>query len=293
MSDLLDRRVRLAEAAQRYYIEGWSQDQVAAHLETSRSNVSRLLEMARQEGIVRFVVDHPLRRHTALEKALGTQYPDTVFMVSSENGLDAVGRLAAPLITEGPPARIAIGWGRTVQAVIDHVATSEPLDAEVVQIGGDMAMGPSESGHVLVARLARALGAAHRFLHAPAMVESSKLAAALLADPRIEEELDRARAADLALVGIGVPGAEFVGDDGAAVLAARLVDREGRAVNGSLAGRVIAISLEELRRIPRVVAVAAGEEKGGAIAAVLAGAYVDTMICDSEAARAVLGRDQR
>lgn len=285
--------MRLAEAAQRYYLEGWSQDQVAAHLETSRSNVSRLLEAARQEGIVRFVVDHPLRRHPALEKALEEEYPDTVCVVSSENGLDAVGRLAAPLVTEGTPARIAIGWGRTVQAVIDHVVTSEPIDAEVVQIGGDLAMGPSESGHVLVARLARALGAAHRFLHAPAVVESPKLAAALLADPRIEEELDRARTADRALIGIGVPGAEFADDQGAAVVAARLVDGTGRPVNGSLAKRVIAISLHDLKRIPQVLAVAAGAEKGRAIAATLAGGYVDILVCDSEAARAVLGRDQR
>lgn len=70
MDVTLERRIRLAEAAQRYYVDGWSQDAVADLLGTSRSNVSRLLDTARREGVVRFIIDHPLRRHDALEDAM-------------------------------------------------------------------------------------------------------------------------------------------------------------------------------------------------------------------------------
>lgn len=304
--DSLERRIRLAEAAQRYYVDGWSQDEVAKHLETSRSNVSRLLETARREGVIRFVVEHPLRRHDRLEAAVQERFGPVEAVVIAAAGnadpagtLDLVGRVAAERLVEGlHHGRIAIGWGRAVQATVAHAAVERPLDVEVVQVGGDLTMAPAASGHELVRRLAVALGGRHRFLHAPAVVASERLAAELLTDPRIAGELDLARAADVALVGIGVPGVGFVeravldsyrGDrTPAAVVCARLIDAAGAELPGPLRRRVIAIELADLRAIPRVLAVAAGAEKGPAIAAALNGRLIDVLVCDQAAASAAL-----
>lgn len=296
------RRIRLAEAAQRYYLDGESQDEVAAALGTSRSNISRMLEAARREGVVRFIVDHPLQRHRALESAMADLFDiaDVRIVAHADDTLDLVGRLGAFALEEHLPTmqRLAIGWGRTVEAVIDRVAIASPADVEVVQVGGDLTMAPAPSGHELVRRLADALGGRNRFLHAPALLESETAAAQLLSDARIAAELDLARGADTALVGIGLPGVGFAesalsrlhpgADEAAAVVCARLVDTMGIELDTPLRDRVIAIELDALRRIPHVIGVAAGAAKGQAIAAALRGNLVDTLVCDQPAAAAAL-----
>jgi DNA-binding transcriptional regulator LsrR (DeoR family) len=300
MSDALERRIRLAEAAQRYYVDGWSQDQVAELLATSRSNVSRLLETARREGIVRFVIDHPLRRHGALEAALGDRFAvkQAVVVAGTESALDLVGRVGASTLLENLRGTLAIGWGRTVEAVISHAVSDAPVDVEVVQVGGDLTMAPAASGHELVRRLAQQLGGRHRFLHAPALVGSEATANELLADSHIAEALQHAKGADTALIGIGTPGVGFaekaIADSytgrqtPAAVVCARLVDAAGAELSGPLSKRVIAISLDDLAAIPHVIGVAAGADKGPAIAAALRGGLIDTLVCDQSAAAAAL-----
>lgn len=295
-TDTVDRRIRLAEAAERYYVDGWSQDQVAAHLGTSRSNVSRLLEAARAEGIVRFVIDHPLRRASALERAMSSEAPDLDIRVIDGDGIELVGRAGAGWLVEHLPGRqrIAIGWGRTVATVIDHVRVNDRHDVEIVQVGGDLTMAPAPSGHELVRRLADAVGGTHRFLHALAVVEDAATARRLRAEPRIAEELDRARQADIAIVGIGVPGQSFAENaagapsETAAVIAARLIDDGGAEVTGPLRDRVIAIDLADLREIPAVLGVAAGVEKGRAVAAAARSGILDSLICDRAAALGAL-----
>lgn len=295
------RRTRLAEAAQRYYLDGWSQDQVAEFMGTSRSNVSRILDIARREGIVRFVIDHPLRRHRALETALVERFGvrEALVVAAADQSFDLVGRVAATRLLEEPlEGRLAVGWGRSVEATITHVAVETPRPVEVVQVGGDLTMAPAASGHELVRRLAEALGGMYRFLHAPALVESPALAADLRADRCIAAELELARTADLALIGIGIPGVGLAenavvdsysgAQSPAAVVCARLVDDSGEELAGPLRERVISIDLDDLRSIPTVMGVAAGTDKGRPVAAALRGRLVDTIVCDQAAATAAL-----
>lgn len=298
----LDRRIRLAEAAQRYYVDGWSQDQVAELLQTSRSNVSRLLDAARKEGVVRFVIDHPLRRHPALERTLVDRFHvrRAIVVAEPDPSLDLVGRTAAATLLRAleDGSTVAIGWGRTVESAIDSIESDRPRDIEVVQVGGDLTMAPSASGHELVKRLADRLGGRHRFLHAPALVASETVAAELLSDEHIGRGLALAAGANVALIGIGVPGVGFAekaisdsytGDrHPAAVLCARLIDDDGEELPGPLSRRAIAIGLDDLRKIPETIGVAAGTAKGPAIAAALEGRYIDTLICDQPAAAAAL-----
>ena len=298
----LDRRIRLAEAAHRYYVDGWSQDEVAQLLQTSRSNVSRLLDTARREGVVRFVIDHPLRRHPALERALSDKFRvrRAIVVAEADPSLDLVGRTAAATLLEEieDAATVAIGWGRTVESVIDSIESENAHDIEVVQVGGDLTMAPSASGHELVKRLADRLGGRHRFLHAPALVASESVASELLADEHIGRGLALAAAAKVALIGIGLPGTGFAEKAvansytgelrPAAVVCARLIDEHGEELPGPLSRRVIAIGLDTVRAIPETIGVAAGTDKGPAIAAALNGELIDTLICDQPAAAAAL-----
>ena len=64
----------------------------------------------------------------------------------------------------------------------------------------------------------------------------------------------------------------------------RFFDATGRHVRSAFDARVIGIGPEELRRVPRRIAVAGGVEKAGAIAAAVRGEWANVLITDHEVA---------
>ena len=64
----------LAKAARLYFIDDRSQDDVAAILGTTRSNVSRMLRQARDLGIVEIRIVDPTGRDQQLEAALRDRF---------------------------------------------------------------------------------------------------------------------------------------------------------------------------------------------------------------------------
>lgn len=303
----------LVRAARLYHLEGYSQQEVARELGTSRSNVSRMLAAALELGIVEIRIHDPAGRDQELEQALRTRFGLDEAVVAArgeDRPLDRVGQLAATWllgsIKDG--MTVALSWGHALQSMVWATTTDQPIAVELVQLVGGLSSVASEiTGQELVRELAARLGASYRYLHAPAVLTSPAGRDALLAERSIAASLDAARSADIAVVGVGTAGygssaavlkslqltpeeraayeaAAPVGD-----LAARFFDAEGRAVGGPVADRVLAVSLDDIRRIPTVVGVAAGREKARGLHGALAGGLLDVLICDQAAARGVLG----
>ena len=143
-------------------------------------------------------------------------------------------------------------------------------------------------------------------LYTPAIVDSPDIRDALLSDNTIAQTLAAGAAVQKALVGIGDVGESnsllrwqalrpedmdelmrlgAVGD-----ILGRHFDALGRPIDSGLSSRTMGISLETLKKIPHVIAVAGGEGKSKAIVAALRGGYVDTLITDEHTARLVLSR---
>ena len=53
-----------------YYEDGWTQEQVAKTLNVSRPKVSRLLQRAKEEGLVEIRINDPFSSSSQLEQAL-------------------------------------------------------------------------------------------------------------------------------------------------------------------------------------------------------------------------------
>jgi DNA-binding transcriptional regulator LsrR (DeoR family) len=311
-------RDQLAKAAQLYFIEQRSQLEIATELGTTRSNVSRMLKAAREQGIVEIRITHPVRRDIELEHALRRRFnladAQVLAFGTAETPLDQLGVLAArflgDVLTDGQV--VALSWGSTLNAMVHAVAIDEPKDVEVVQlVGGLSPVNDSLTGQELVRELSSRLGARYRYLHAPALLESKQALAALLSEPSIADALATARAADIALVGIGARG---VGSSAAIVrwmrlspaereafeasgvvgdVCGRYYDLSGDEVDSAVRDRILAVSLDDLRAIPTVVGMAAGREKALGILGALRGRIIDVLICDEQAARAVLNFDRK
>jgi DNA-binding transcriptional regulator LsrR (DeoR family) len=302
----------LAEAAHLYYVEDLTQQQVARALGTTRSNVSRMLRAARDQGIVRFQIVGPLRRQRALERSLvevfGLDEAVVLAADAGEDTLEGVGELAAQWLTDHVKdgMRLTLTWGRSLQAMTHALTPAQAYDIEVVQSGGDLQLDPQYSGHELVRELAARLGGRYSYLHAPALLESAATVQQLRSLPGIQAELAKARTADLALVGIGAyrhgfaaqllesahlttaERAAFDAVEPAGDILGRFFDERGQVLDTPLRDRVLALDLVELREVPTIVGIAGGAEKGRGVWGALRGGWIDVLITDQAAAASAL-----
>jgi len=306
----------LAKAARLYFLDDRSQDDVAAILGTTRSNVSRMVRQARDLGIVEIRIVAPAQRDHQLERVLRDRYrlaDARVLEVGAGTAvLEGVGRLAARWLDETlrDGQVVALSWGQSLQAVVRATDGLARRDVEVVQlVGGLSALDSGVTGQELVRELSERIGARHRYLHAPALFGSAEALTLLLREQTIADALDAAKRADMAMVGIGAAGigssaalldalalgpaerAELEAGGAVGDVCCRYYDLDGNEVRSVVNQRVLAVTLDDLRAIPTVAGVAAGPEKAPGILGALRGGIIDVLICDQQAARTVLRLD--
>jgi DNA-binding transcriptional regulator LsrR (DeoR family) len=305
----------LLAAARLYYLQSQSQAAIATELGTSRSNVSRMLTEAQRQGIVEIRVVDPSGRMPDLERELQTMFGLADVRVA-QRGLGSsvkvegqVGAQAAQLLLDRvkDSMTVALSWGHALQSMVYAATADHDYAVTLVQLVGGLSSVTNEiSGQELVRELAVRLGASYRLLHAPATLGSSAARNALLAEASIASSLADARHADIAFVGIGTPGhgssaavlaslglspeeekafwdAGPVGD-----VAARYYNAAGHPIHGPVEDRIVAVTLEDLARIPNVVGVAYGRAKTPGVLGALRGHLIDSLVCDETLARSLV-----
>jgi DNA-binding transcriptional regulator LsrR (DeoR family) len=311
-------RAALIKAARMYFLDGRSQDDVARALGTSRSNVSRMLTAARAQGIVEIRVHDQTSREKDLEQALHERFAlSHVRVAAFRPGVDALaaaGDLAAQWLDESLRDGHVLGlsWGTSLQAMVESFSVDQPRSVEVVPLVGGLSTADSlVAGQELVRELAGRLGATYRYLHAPALLRSETARDALLAEPTVADVLQRAQTADIAMVGIGTVGTgssremldglglsaserkSFFAEGPVGDTCCRFFDAAGRAIRGVVHDRVLAVELDDLRRIPTVIGVATGPDKAPGVLGALRGELVDGLITDASLALALMSAPRK
>jgi DNA-binding transcriptional regulator LsrR (DeoR family) len=140
---------------------------------------------------------------------------------------------------------------------------------------------------------------------APGIVATGLARDALLADPSLAETITMAAHADVALVGVGSLTTDSVVLQASALLteeqiselkargmvgniALRFYDADGQPIEHEVNDRIIALDLEQIRGIPRVIGVAGGPEKVESIRAALRGSLIDVLVTDDRTATRLL-----
>lgn len=304
----------LVRAATLYYVENKSQAEVAADIGVSRSNVSRVLADARRLGIVDIRINDPFGRSGDLETALVEKFGLRSCRVAPsgdpDTQLSRVGALGAQWLLEHLPAdgTVALSWGSGVQAVVDEIPNdpTHPGVEVLPLVGGLSIVDSARDGNVLVRLLATKLGASHRRLYAPAVVESRESRDTFMREPSIRDVLTASRRAHIAIVGIGGVGygassaiidsmklspqelSDFANSGAVGDCCTRYFDATGELVDTVVNDRVIAVELDDLRHIPTVIGVVSGVHKAAATHSALAGRMFEVLVVDSDLARALL-----
>ncbi|MBX2885906.1 MAG: sugar-binding transcriptional regulator [Granulosicoccus sp.] len=307
----------MTRVAQRYYINGERQSAIAKDLSLSQATVSRLLKRAHDEGIVRISLTVPQGTYPELEAGLRDKYgiSEAIVVDCSEDRSGAtmarIGEAAAHFLETTIQQDEVIGissWSQTILKMVDNVHPMKPGKAKaVVQTLGGIG-NPNVQKHAmqLTSRLAQLTGAEPIILQAPAVAASREATLILLGEKFVREATEQFDNITLAFIGVGaVEPSDMLAQSGnvfseselkqltnngaVAELSQRFLNVDGQHVITPLNGRVIGISLEELSRVPRVVALAGGQSKTTAIDAVLKSGVIDVAITDKFTASRLVG----
>ena len=288
-----------------YYKDELTQDEIARRLSVSRASVGRMLERARRVGLVSinlnadhlnaFEVSNQLRRTFNLAEALVVpdhdKEPADHHLLNARLGLGGAQFMSTHL---RPGGSLGVGWGETVSRVIASTNFGAVGPVHLVTLTGGV------DGYLQTILSSKGDGVAEpeattaTIIPTPIVASTSKLAAALKAEPAIQHVLSQASGVDQAIVGVGTPTADativqmgYLAAEDVRVLRDRGVvgdilgqffDADGSVVSLEIHRRRIGVELSDLASIPKVVGVAGGLHKTEAILGALHGGFLNVLV---------------
>lgn len=290
----------MIKAAWYYYFEGVTQQNVADLLGISRMRVIKLLEKARQTGIIQFHLRKDGESRMQLERSLIDQFGlKDAFVVPAaidKRQVNAgIAEAASMYIGERLNANsvINIGYGDTPSKILNNLATLAEQTLTCVSLTGGVSYYlPDTRSNVFNARL--------HLIPAPILASSKEMAEAMRHEASVMEISRMITLSQLTVVGIGAMHETatifksgilnhndflFLNMQGAAGdLLSHFIDHDGNLIETPLEERLISTPLSTLKALQNVIGVAAGDSKIDAIRAALRGRYLDVLITDDRTA---------
>lgn len=303
----------MLDIARRFYFNDESMVAISTELGISRFKVARLLNEARESGLVTISLntggdEDPdlsarLAEHLGLRRAVVIEAFGTTEEVRRTVGVGAGHHLAQTLQAG---ETLGLSWGRTLKHMIESL--DQLPNIQILQLTGSVGSNLSESPIELVRRAALIGGNNAKAIIAPLYVDNLQAAKALREQPDIREVLGLLDTVTTAIVSVGsfTPAADGSSNDqflqllpapaqerllatGAIAEVCGLPYRsDGLLADPHFADHVLAIRPEQLQRIPRVIALASDPSKADAILALWRADLINELVVDADLAEALL-----
>src|SRR6478735_4790007 len=295
--------------ARAYHLRGLRQAEIAERLALSQTQVSRLLQQAESQGIVRKSVIPTPGIFSETEEQLEDRFGLSQCHVVDTSGdelLDDLGAVLATVVENSSITAESVGypsWSRTLAAMVDALQPNNTKARHVIELLGDL--GSPALQHAATdstQRLATLLRAEPVFLRAPGVLPSARARRTLLErDPYARRALALMNELDLAFVSIaevGVPAHLADGDTfyrpdqielarargAVGQICLRFIDRHGKPVHTKLDEMIVGVTLDQLATARQRWAAAGGPAKWEAIRAALVGGWLDILVTDKDTA---------
>lgn len=308
-----DEKKLLLKICRLYYFDEWTQADIAKKMGVSRPIISKLLQKARNEGLVEIIVHDDSFHTIELEQKIEKAFPISDVLVvptvdmPSDTAKSALAKAAAGYVSKTirDAKKVGVSWGTTLFELVKEYPYENREQIKVIPLVGGMGSNRIElHSNQIAFELSKKLNGTCESLYAPAIVETRELRDLFVQTPNLDLVLEEARQCDLALVGIGNPFVnstmEQIGylkeeemDDlrRAKVVAdinSCFIKADGSIARNTINDKVIGIDVEELRNVDKVIAIAAGTHKAESIMATLRGGYLDVLITDDLTAYEIL-----
>lgn len=304
-----DRR-KILKVATMYYSEGLTQAEIARKIGISRPVISKLLREARDLGIVEIYIkdENAYSISLALEIEKKFQLKDVIVVPDGQDNSPAtlkknVARAAALYVANklDQVSSVGVSWGTTVAEVIDEMpflsypnVTIHPL------VGGVASHHLFLDANHLAFLFSQKCSAKCTYFYAPALAESKELKHILETSSFALEALKKAKQVDMAIIGVGNPVTSSTWEELAYIHSAELkklkelgvvgdavasfFDATGKELSTDLTQRLMGVTIEDLRKVKNVIAVASGLDKILSIKALLMAGILDTIVIDQRMA---------
>lgn len=302
------QRRLLSTLARRYYLEDAAKTDLAREFSMSRFRVARLLQQARETGIVTIEIhDHDERSETlSVELADHLRLDECVVVkggVDDEDNRRRLARVAAARIQDQTREGDLLGlsWGRTLAAIGEELADLPACT--IIQLTGTVGHDLRQSPVEVIRGIAGRSRVDAVAIFAPLFAASEAAARTFRRDPAIRAALDRYADLSHAVLAVGswVPPItqldvlvterdreELAREGTVAEVAGIFLRQDGSPVDAAAARRRISVSVDELLATPQVTAVAGSVEKAPAIAATARSGLITCLVTDDRTAAALL-----
>jgi len=283
-----------------YYMENMTQQAIADQLNITRMRVIKLLEKARQTGIIQFRISSSLDFRRDLETRLMEKYHlrDCYTVPTNPNGAginDTIARAASIYIADHvrENSYINFGYGDTTSKTIEYLARNLETAVSFVSLTGGV-------GYYLPKSESNIFNAKLYLIPSPIIMSSAQMADAIKQESSVQEVTNMIRLASMTIVGIGgmddsatIVKSSILNPSDFRLLAMKgavgdiichFIDKEGNLVDTEVDSRLVSVHLNTLKELDNVIGVAAGKHKIPAIHAALTGGYMDILITDEETA---------
>ncbi|MCP8856874.1 sugar-binding transcriptional regulator [Latilactobacillus fuchuensis] len=313
MKSVSNDRIQLTLNVCHLYYEGnLSQNEIAKKLSISRPTVSRLLQSALEQGLVKIEIIDPLENLTMLATQLEQKYQLKKVLIAYDTTNDTtlindkLGELAAQFLDEivEDHDRIGISWGQTIEAVASHLKPSERRDVSVIQLKGSV---PASDMNNFANDINQKFGNAFQTntlnLPLPVIFDNAVTKEIVSKDRFIQALIEAGLRTNIALFTSGTVRSnamlfnlgylspaeiERVQKNSVGDIISRFITPDGQIADPDIDARTVAISLEALKHKKYSMLIAGSSKKVASIHAALSGGYANVLITDSQAAAALL-----
>ncbi|MPW26132.1 hypothetical protein GC105_10055 [Alkalibaculum sp. M08DMB] len=302
----------LIRAAELYYQQNLSQSAISEYFGVSRPTVSRLIDEAKELGIIEIIIHNPIKKNIELSKELRIRFnlKDAIVISGSylyNEALQKCSIAASQLVHSILENNMSIGisWGAPMNYFANSLAEKEYYNVNVVQMVGCLGTGnPNIDGLELAIKISQKLKGSYSNIYAPVFVDSLIVQNYFLAEHHIETTIKKALTTDIVVTGIGsiydesstLQTTGYITEDerikllkkgAVGHILARMIDIDGNevAVDNKY---VISSSLESLRYPRWSICISAHPKKTKPIIAAIKGGYINTIIVDESLAHALI-----
>ena len=287
-----------------YYIENLTQQEIAKILGINRIKILRLLDKAKENGLITFQIRNSNAKRFHMENTFKELFHLNDILIipsvpSSDSLNDSLAQAASMYINQRikENSYINMGYGDTPSRILNYLAQRSESPINVISLtGGVNYYLPNTESNVFNARL--------HLSPCPLILSSSFIMEELKKETAIQRISKMALISDFTVVGIGgvdtnatiIKNSILTPDDylllkkqgAVGDILSHFIDINGNLIDTDLEKRLMSPALTDIEKYNNVVGVAGGPHKIEAIYAVLTGKYLDVLITDENTATAVL-----
>ena len=291
-----------------YYFGEMTQQQIADKLKISRVKVVRLLETAKETGIIQFHIRTKDFKVLKFEKELQDLYGlDNVFIVPSVSveHNENIARATACFIEEllSQYKTINIDYGDTVKRMLNRLHFSADADVQLFTLTGGINY-YIRFGELVDKGSSIDLNSKLHVIPSPLVVSTKELAEAIQSDDNVQRIKSMSKNSDVSILSIGSVSEEATmfkegilnKDDllwlkmhgAVGELLGKFFNSEGEFIYFPLLERMITNNPNDIRQMRNVIGIGGGLVKAPAIAGALKTGCIDILITDMDTAKMVL-----